>query len=194
MSKEQKEEVDCSEFLARFSEYWDGMARSSKRAEMDRHRTECPACRSYAKAFGDGVELVRSLPALDVPEDFRPRLKHRIYHLEDGAAIAMGTLGSGATTFAVFAMAALLAIVAWTPTVRGSAPAREQPSLLSESTSTDPTFTEAAPASTFFGRFSPVPSIRFEDGFWGDTHQLLFEYSSISERRRLGQAVPVAVE
>jgi hypothetical protein len=122
-------------------------------------------------------------------------LDHRIYHLEDGAAIATGTVGSGATTFAVMAMAALLAIVAWTPAFRSTRPSAEvAPVLAEEVRSTQPIFTEPATPSTFFGKLSPVPSIRFEDGFWGDTHQLLFEYSSISERRRLGQAVPVAIE
>lgn len=195
LERSDSREVDCAEFLARFSEYWDDFDRPAERVEMEAHLARCSRCRGYARAFRDGVQLVRSLPTLEVPEDFRPRLDHRIYHLEDGAAIAMGTVGSGATTLAVVAMAALLAIVAWTPAFRGARPSAEEPPVVAEEmTSTQPIFTERATPSTFFGKLSPVPSIRFEDGFWGDTHQLLFEYSSISERRRLGQAVPVAIE
>jgi hypothetical protein len=187
--------VDCSEYLIRFSEYFDGRASPPAEKEMTAHESECPSCEEYRSAVDAGRRLVRSLPPLEVPQDFRARLNHRIYHIEDGVSIARQTLGSGATTVAVVAMAALLAAVAWTPVFRRLPTAVELPPVVVEGQETEPgPFTSQTPSSTFSRKHSPFAADHFEDGFWGDTHQLLFEYSTFSHRRRLAEPARIGIE
>jgi hypothetical protein len=163
--------------------------------EMEDHLRGCPACRRYRRAVEAGIRLVRALPPLEISHDFRPRLNHRIYHLEDGASIARETLGSGATTVAVLAVAALLAVAAWTPTLRGMGPTQGQETPLAlEPVPEPPVFTPPSEGSTFPRRLSPFTADNFQDGLWGDTHQLLFEFSSLSQRRRTTDLVRVGVE
>lgn len=177
--------MECSEFFARSSELLDGTIQGDEKMEMERHLSRCSRCCQYQSTLKKGLHLLRTLPSLELPEDFHPRLNHRIYHIEDGASISRETLGSGATTVSVMAIAALLAFVAWTPRVGVEVQevAVELPTLV----------VARPPANSFTPRprrptFSRGPSLfttaDFQNGPWGDTHQLLFEYSSLSERRR----------
>jgi len=173
----------CSEFLVLSSEFRDGEPGRPLEGELLAHLQACPGCRRYQVSLEKGVDLLRSFPTLNLAEDFKPRLSHRIYHLEDGAGISRDALGSGATTVSVLAVAVLLALAAWTPrsgvvptsldlpaVVVGVPPARS--------------FTPSPRRSNFSRSPSFFTSADFQDGPWGDTHQLLFEYSSLSERRR----------
>ena len=80
--------MDCKEYLSRFSEFMDGMTEADLSNEMEAHRSTCPGCDRYSATLETGRSLLQSLPSLDVPPDFRPRLDHRIFHLADGASIA----------------------------------------------------------------------------------------------------------
>jgi hypothetical protein len=131
-----------------------------------------------------GVDLLRSLPGLDVPGDFHARLAHRIYHLEDGAKIARETVGSGATTVSVMAVAILIALAAWTPKASiEDGPTVRLPAVIAVAPPAT-SFPRGVQRSTFPGRLSAFTKADFQDGPWGDTHQVLFQYSSLSERRR----------
>jgi hypothetical protein len=123
------------------------------------------------------------LPVLDVPDDFKPRLSHRIFHIEDGANIAKETLGSGATTLSIMAVAVLLAFTAWTPRAGETVPSLELPPIVVAGPPAR-SFTPGPPRSTFSRSPSFFTTADFQDGPWGDTHQLLFEYSTLSGRRR----------
>ena len=175
--------MDCSQYLTLFSDDLDGKASAEVSAEIEAHRSACPGCDRYSRTLEAGIDLLREVPLLDVPSDFRPRLDHRIFHLEDGAAIARETLGTGATTVSVLAVAVLLAFAAWTPTVRMTGSTVELPTLVVASPPST-TFTRGRRGPTFSRSLSLFPSTDFQDGFWGDAHQLLFEYSSLSARRR----------
>lgn len=173
----------CSEYLVLSSEFRDGRLEGDLEEELEAHLAGCPRCRRYQSALERGVDLLRSLPGLDVPEDLKPRLSHRIYHIEDGPSIARETQGSGATTFSVVAVAVLLALAAWTPRAGVAVPSLELPALV---VATPParSFTPSARRPTFSRGPSLFTTADFQDGPWGDTHQVLFEYSSLSERRR----------
>lgn len=175
--------MECSEYVAVSSEFRDGRAKRELSEEIEAHLSVCPRCRRYQRALEKGVRLLRTLPDLEVPEDFRARLVHRIYHIEDGAHIARETLGSGATTLSVFAVALLLAVAAWTPRNRVVQPSIELPPVLVAAPRPAP-FTPTSRRSTFPRGPSVFTAAGFQDGPWGDTHQVLFEYSSLSERRR----------
>jgi predicted anti-sigma-YlaC factor YlaD len=175
--------MECSEFLERFSDYFDDRADAGVIAEMDEHLSRCADCRRYHRTMEEGLRLARELPALDVPRDFRARLKHRIYHLEDGSAIARQRLGSGATAFSVLAIAVLMAVVAWIPTREGGLSGVDLPPLVVSA----PPPASVAPGytpPTLSRSLSAFTSSEFQEGIWGDPHRLLFRYSPISERRQ----------
>ena len=176
-------EMECSEFLALSSEFRDGRTREVEARDMEAHLASCPGCRQYRDALEKGVGFLRALPSLEVPEDFKPRLSHRIYHMEDSAGLARETLGSGATTLSVMAVALVLALAAWAPRAGTVVPSVELPALVVGAPRAR-IFTSAPQWSTFSRDPSFFTTADFQDGPWGDTHQLLFEYSSLSERRR----------
>ena len=175
--------MQCAEYLALSSEFRDGLTKDPQMGEIEAHLASCPDCRRYHLALKRGVDLLRSLPDLDVPDDFKPRLTHRIYHLEDGATISKETHGSGATTLSVMALAVLFAVIAWAPRAGADEPSVELPPVVVGGPPLR-TFTPSPRKSTFPRIPSFFTTADFQDGPWGDTHQLLFEYSSLSERRR----------
>ncbi len=185
--------MNCQQYLALFSDHHDGTLGEELGAEMDAHRSGCSRCAEYARTLEAGVGLLRSLPLPELSSDFRPRLDHRIYHVEDGPSIAREALGTGATTASVLAMAVLLALVAWSPGVKRPEPPVHLPAVVVQSPPA-PTFTPRAPGPTFSRGLSLLPSTDFQDGFWGDAHQLLFEFSTLSEKRRSSAFAGVAIE
>lgn len=175
--------MDCQLYLAKFSEFLDGRTGVEVSREMEAHRSSCQACSRYSEVVETGSRLIRELPSLDVPGDFHPRLDHRIYHLEDGASIARESVGTGATTVSVLAVAALLALSAWAPAAGDSEAAVDLPAVVVGEPSA-PTFTPARSNPTFTRQLSLFSTREFNDGIWGDSHTLLREYSPISDRRR----------
>lgn len=107
--------MTCSDFLRSFSDYVDGLGTSSFREDADRHLDDCPACRRYLEVFERGTSLLRSFPEVEVSDDFRPRLQHRIYHVDDARSLFGGPSGSATTAVTVLGMAVLLVLAAWSP-------------------------------------------------------------------------------
>ena len=70
--------MNCSEVVARFSEYLDGTVSEADRAAIDRHLGDCEACVRYRDVLVHGAALLRQLPAPELGEDFAPRLRHRL--------------------------------------------------------------------------------------------------------------------
>lgn len=119
-------QMTCSEFVARLSEYLDGGASPEDLREAEKHLSACSSCRRYRDVVERGVELLRTLPLPEVPEDFGPRLQHRLYHV-DAESVLGGPASSAAPGMTVLGMALLLAAVAWVPTLRPTAPEVELP-------------------------------------------------------------------
>lgn len=184
--------MDCQQYLARFSEFFDGTTSPGLSKEMEAHRGECDRCRHYSETLETGGNLLRALPPLDVPQDFRLRLDHRILHLEDGSSIARESVGTGATTVAVMAVAALVALSAWAPTIGGPDSTVVLPPVVVETP--PPSFTPARTNPNFPRNLSLFSTTEFQDGIWGDSHDLLREYSPILERRRGQVLVRVGIE
>lgn len=179
--------MECQAFLSRFSEFLDGRVEPSVAEEMEAHLAACPRCRRYSETLLAGRDLLKSLPSLDVPSDFRPRLDHRIFHVEDGESIARQSMGTGATTVSVLALAVLVALSAWAPAFQLMDPTVELPPVVAEEPSV-PSFTPEGPTPTFRRNLPIFTTTEFQDGIWGDSHDLLREYSPTLERRR-GQAL-----
>ncbi len=160
--------MDCSEFLERFSELEDGLTDRETQEAAEAHLQGCGDCRRYRRVFRRGVDLLRSLESPSVREDFRPRLQHRIYHLEDGEALDRS--GSSATTvFTALGMTALLSFAAWSPALRGSTPEVEAPPVAARPAETPP------PAAD-------RPGSGLAEGFEARTvRSLLHHYSSFGQ-------------
>lgn len=182
------EPMDCKEYLRHFSDYLDGLAGAEVSRAMEEHRSACRLCRGYAEALEAGAEALRALPALELPSDFRARLDHRIFHIEDGPSIARESLGTGATTVSILAVATLLALSAWAPVVSVTHATAELPALVVKGPPPPVSLTDSA-RPTFSRSRSRLVATEFQNGIWGDSHQLFRDYSSLSERRRDQTAV-----
>lgn len=185
--------MDCQEYLLRFSDYLDGRTAAAELDEIESHRSSCERCCRYSETLEAGRTLLQTLPDLDVPPDFRARLNHRIFHLEDGAHIARESMGSGATMASVLTMALVLAITAWAPVFGSAAPSVELPAVV-VADPPEPSFTPVPFAPTFPRDLSIFSTTEFQDGIWGDSHNLLREYSPILDRRREPPFVRVGIE
>ena len=184
--------MDCQQYLVRFSEFFDGRMAEGLSREMEDHRSVCRRCRGYSETLEAGGELLRALPSLEVPEDFRLKLDHRILHVEDGKSMARRSLGTGATSVSVLAVAVLIALSAWAPTLHPADPAVALPPVVA-----DPpvaSFPRARVDPTFPRHLSLFSTAEFQDGIWGDSHDLLREYSPILDRRRDQALLRVGIE
>lgn len=104
--------MDCDEFLQGYSDYSDGLWTSEQLREYEAHLRRCPACAKYDRVVKQGIELFRNLPRPDASPDFLPRLRHRLYHVDDHSVLG-ARLGGGAALIAMAAVG-LLALV-WLP-------------------------------------------------------------------------------
>ena len=106
--------VDCSQFLDGYSDYRDDLLDEEVRGRFDAHLAECCGCARYHRVVCRGVELFREISVPAASLDFRPRLQHRLFHLQDELSRA-GTRASAASLVMVVLIAATLAAAAWLP-------------------------------------------------------------------------------
>lgn len=167
--------MDCTELLDTFSDYRDRRLDPAERARVERHLDRCPSCRRYRRVIDQGVRTLRELPGPPVPDDFRPRLRHRIFHLEDGDALGRDATASGVSGTATVAMALLLALAAWGPVLQDrTAEVSLAPVVVDE----PPAARGGLPASAFFGREGPPePRLGTRAGSWSPPRSLLLEAS-----------------
>jgi anti-sigma factor RsiW len=105
-------ETMCDDVVASHSDYLDGLLPAHEAARVQWHLASCASCARYDRVVRRGGELLRDLPAITPSDDFADRLQHRIYHLQDAAAVSGPRAGGAAATFAV---ASVIALLAWSP-------------------------------------------------------------------------------
>jgi anti-sigma factor RsiW len=103
----------CDEFLASHSEYLDGVMPPLQAARMSAHAESCSACARYDRIVRKSAVLLQELPDIAPSPDFELRLQHRVFHIEDAAALS--TRRSPAGLFTTLGVAATLAVLAWSP-------------------------------------------------------------------------------
>ena len=171
--------MDCSDFVSRFSEFYDAPAGAPVRRDAEAHMGECEKCARYEQVVSRGVGLLQAMPQMELPESFRPRLQHRLFHVEDGDAAAQATSGSAVPVAAALGMAVLLTIIAWYPTVGRATPEVSLPAIIvsgpPESEPLFPTDALGLPVGS---------SLNLGSGLWSNPNTLLYEYSPMSERYR----------
>lgn len=106
-------EVGCDEYLARHSEYLDGLLSPLAAARLSAHAAACGSCARYDRIVRKGIDLVRDLPDVQPSEDFEQRLQHRIFHMEDAQSLQSRPAGLAAA----LGVAAAIALLAWSPMI-----------------------------------------------------------------------------
>lgn len=169
--------MNCSQVVARFTDYLDGVASAEDSAAIERHLDRCSACIRYQKVLESGAELLRSLPEPELREDFVPRLQHRLFHA-DSERVMRATADSGASALAVAAIAVLLAVLAWSPVLFSGSPVVQlEPIVVDRAPARD----AVRPASaTPPGTFSTTSRSGLPEGLWANT--LLYDYTPLSQR------------
>ena len=169
--------MNCSEFLTRFTEDLDGPVSAEGASEMESHLRDCASCRRYRRVVEHGSTLLNTLPRPELREDFEPRLRHRLYHVDDERAVSAAQ--SGAPAMTVLGIAILLTALAWAPALRGGG----------SDVQLEPIVVDRAPrrsaplrpvAFSPPGTFSSKTPSDLGDGLWDNT--LLYEYSALSQR------------
>lgn len=169
--------MNCSQVVANFTDYLDGVASADEAAAVERHLERCPECIRYESVLKHGAELLRSLPEPELREDFVPRLQHRLFHVDSERAIREHG-GSGAPAMTVLGIAVLLTVIAWSPMIFSGAPVVEL----------EPIVVDRAPArsavrpvsATPPGTFSTKSDADLAEGLWANT--LLYDYTPLSQR------------
>ena len=180
--------MTCSDFIEGFSEYFDGMAAPERVDAFEAHLERCESCRRYRDVFARGRKLLRSFPEVEIRDDFEPRLRHRIYHLEDGERIDPGS-GSATTAATALGMAILLVLAAWSPALLSPEVDVELAPIVVSRPATPPPL-RAGPAGLRAPNLSLVPAgdaVRLgseRPDPWRSPNALLYRYSTLADRAR----------
>ena len=172
--------MECSEFLSRFSDFYDAPPESRLRRQAEAHLEQCEKCTRYERAVTSGAALLKTLSRVELSESFRPTLEHRLFHLEDENALARAARAPVVPVLTAVGLAIVLAIVAWSPAFRRSTVQVDlAPIVVSSPRSSEPVFVVGT------GIFAPQEAVLdLQKGLWSDPNALLFEYSSMRERYR----------
>lgn len=176
--------MTCSDFLVRYSEFLDGETPPEDWSAFRSHLDACPSCRRYDRVVTRGISLLRSLPAPRVGDDFKDRLRHSLYTIDEDLRLRRhrphGASGGGA--MAVMAAAVLVMAVLWTPALWESTPTVDLPAIV-----VDRPETHAAhplPPPSLYDFPERRPSLARDVDFWTGSNTLLFEHSTLYNRHR----------
>ena len=168
--------MNCTDVVDRFSEYLDGTASEVDVAAIERHLETCDQCARYHAVLVNGAELLRKLPEPELRADFEPRLRHRLYHVDD-ERLLRDHAASGASAVTVLGIALLLTTVAWSPTLLSRLPVVQLAPIVVDRA---PTRSPFRPASSPPGMFSTKAEPDIDDPLWAG--QLLYDYTPLSQR------------
>jgi hypothetical protein len=174
----------CAEFLDRFSDYYDGVGDTELLKNAEAHLAGCVSCRRYTDVVGRAGELVRAAPAVRVTHDFYPRLRHRIFHVDDAEAFSQSSVGSATSAATILGMAVLLTLVAWSPMMRQKPEVELAPIVVNRPSSQRPVGLRPPPIELSM----PTASLPYADPFdrghqlWDHPHALLLRHSPLLGR------------
>ena len=203
--------MHCSDFLERFSDYFDRVGESTFLADADAHVNACESCRRYVAVVEQGREAFLSCPSLKTTRDFYPRLRHRLYHaLDEDSLYSLSRTSSGSATTAltILGMAMLLTAVAWYPLVVMAEPEVELSPIVVSSPATRPLGLRPPPVSLTMGasrtlatNIGVAPSGSGISGLeqasldlFERSHILLYEYSPLSDKNRNPRPIRVGFD
>ncbi|MEN8145069.1 MAG: zf-HC2 domain-containing protein [Gemmatimonadota bacterium] len=106
--------MNCEAFLDLYTEYRDGLLDELRLAKAERHLATCESCTRYDSVFCRGIELLHTIPSAESAEDFMPRLRHRLYNVDDGIYRASRRQLGGSAALIGVASVGLLSLL-WLP-------------------------------------------------------------------------------
>jgi anti-sigma factor RsiW len=170
--------MDCTTFVARFTDYLDGaLSRQDSRA-MEEHLAGCGACLRYKTVVEQGRSVLLSLPVPELADDFSSRLEHRLFRAAE--VVPSDDVASRAPALAVLGIAALLTVVAWAPLLLGGSPVvRMEPIVVDHA----PVAPQPIPSALAGRPVSSDPSAQLgetDPRLWDNLQ--LYEYSPLSRR------------
>lgn len=121
--------MDCESFLEDYSSFRDGDVSRERREAFEAHVGECPSCARYHRVVSRGAQIVRSLPELEVSDDFMARLEGRLYEVDVERSWQARRAPAGAAT-ATLSVAAAIALAAWIPVMRPASGLETLPSMV----------------------------------------------------------------
>ena len=167
--------MNCSNFLSRFTDYRDGLLPDAEVEAVEHHLRDCDACGRYRIVLERGADLLRALPEPELRADFVPRLRHRLYHVDDERALMAHQ--SGAPALTVLGIAIILTALAWAPVLRGGGDLVLEPIVVERAPDRSPMRPVLLAPPGAFSTSAPteIPSELFENA-------LLYDYSALSQR------------
>jgi len=105
---------DCDRFVQEYSDYRDGALSAEQEADFREHVETCPCCARYDRVLRAGSELLARLPSEQPADDFMPRLKHRLYNVDEGLSELPAHRFAGGAALVGVAAVGLLALF-WLP-------------------------------------------------------------------------------
>lgn len=170
--------MNCTTFVARFTDYLDGVLSSADGRAMEQHLEGCVSCVRYKNVVEHGRSVLLSLPVPELRDDFSSRLEHRLLHVADEQVLP-DEVASRAPALAVLGIAVLLTVVAWSPLLLGGAPVVQLAPIVVDHAPTRmrtlPMGLSVQPASD-----DPEGLPVLDRQLWDDTR--LYEYSALSRR------------
>lgn len=118
--------MTCQEFLARYTDYRDGLITAPREARrFSRHLATCVACRRYDAALHSGVGALQSATTPTPDGDFRKRLEQRI--ALERARSGRPSIPARPAIAAALLVAVALGLLAWQGAHRPPAMASARP-------------------------------------------------------------------
>lgn len=118
--------MTCTEFLARYTDYRDGLIGAPREARrFTRHIATCAACRRYHTALQDGVDALQTLQPEEPDTAFRQRLARRL--AVERAQAGRPVIPSRPAIAAALLVAAAIGLLAWEGARRHPSVASVQP-------------------------------------------------------------------
>jgi predicted anti-sigma-YlaC factor YlaD len=182
--------MKCSDFLARFSEFYDGDAPESDLVAFLSHLDGCGSCRRYREVVRRGVELLREIPPVEPREDLPDRLRHAVYSLEEERR-RRNTSSGGSGIMAMVGVAAVLAVFVGTPLVRRVEPTVELTPIVARRPAALPFVPLATPRPI---RTAPQSVLFVESDLWSGSNALLYRHSNLGRRTRDSGLVRIGLQ
>ena len=168
--------MNCSEVVARLTEYLDGDTSSEEAATIQQHLGLCSACVRYRNVVVNGEQLLRALPEPELREDFARRLQHRLFQVDDERLLGVHAT-SGTPAMTVLGIALFLTVVAWSPTLfTGSRAVELAPIVVDRA----PPLSPVRAASSLSGGLSSKTGDDLDGGLWENTS--FYDYTPLSQR------------
>ena len=176
--------MKCSEFVENFSDFQDALRDSSIKKEGERHLSECEKCTHYSLVVSTGVRILQEMPSVELPKDFWASLEHRIFHLRDGKPLKGSRPISSITSITSFAVACTFVFLMF---VFGNSsisnimrPDVNLPAIVVSK----PSIQQLGTSRSLSSMFDKPYNSRSVNRFWEDINDLIYEYSTMSERYR----------